>query len=122
MFENEAEERGVEYADKQKRTISIHEDSGYSWGQIEEAYENGFKDGAELGYKKANEWHFIKDGKLPKDESRVWLYFGNDDYNDGQFICNGFWCGSSGWFDVDEVIAWQELVPPESLKNAEEKK
>ena len=52
MFEKEAEEKGVEYADKQKRTISIHEDSGYSWGQVEEGYENGFKDGAEFGYNK----------------------------------------------------------------------
>ena len=55
MFEKEAEEKGVEYADKQKRTISIHEDSGYSWGQVEEGYENGFKDGAEFGYKKGKE-------------------------------------------------------------------
>ena len=43
--EQKAEEKGVEYADKQKRTISIHEDSGYSWGQVEEGYENGFIDG-----------------------------------------------------------------------------
>lgn len=32
----------------------------------------GFKDGAEFGYNKANEWHYIKDGDLPKTEfSRV---------------------------------------------------
>lgn len=55
MFEKEAEEKGVEYANKQKRITSIHEDSGYSWGQVEEGYENGFKDGAEFGYNKAKE-------------------------------------------------------------------
>lgn len=43
-LEKEVEERGVEYADKQKRTISVHEDSGYSWGQVEEAYEKGALD------------------------------------------------------------------------------
>ena len=26
---------------------------------------NAFKDGAEFGYNKANEWHFVKDGDLP---------------------------------------------------------
>lgn len=43
-LEKEIEDKGVEYADKQKRTISVHEDSGYSWGQVEEAYERGALD------------------------------------------------------------------------------
>lgn len=46
-LEKEIEEKGVEYADKQKRIISVHEDSGYSWGQVEEAYEKGALDFAE---------------------------------------------------------------------------
>jgi hypothetical protein len=46
-LEKEVEDKGVEYADKQKRTISVHEDSGYSWGQIEQAYEKGALDFAE---------------------------------------------------------------------------
>lgn len=46
-LEKEIEDKGVEYADKQKRTISVHEDSGYSWGQIEQAYEKGALDFAE---------------------------------------------------------------------------
>ena len=60
----------------------------------------------------STQWHYVKDGDLPKDESRVWLYFGVDDYNDGQFIRGRFWCGSCGWFDVEEVIAWKEIIPP----------
>ena len=60
-----------------------------------------------------DEWHYVKDGDLPKDENRVWLCFGVDDYNDGQFIRGRFWCGSCGWFDADEVIAWKEIVPPQ---------
>lgn len=43
-LEEEIEAKGVEYTDKQKRTISVHEDSGYSWGQVEEAYERGALD------------------------------------------------------------------------------
>lgn len=31
-----------------------------------------FKDGAEFGYNKANEWHYVKDGDLPKDEEYKW--------------------------------------------------
>lgn len=46
-LEKEIEDKGVEYADKQERTISIHEDSGYSWGQVEQAYEKGALDFAE---------------------------------------------------------------------------
>lgn len=54
-LEKEIEEKGVEYADKQKRTISVHEDSGYSWGQVEEAYEKGALDFAEPREKRISE-------------------------------------------------------------------
>lgn len=54
-LEKEIEDKGVEYADKQKRTISIHEDSGYSWGQIEQAYEKGALDFAEPREKRISE-------------------------------------------------------------------
>lgn len=30
--------------------------------------EQSFQDGAEFGYNKANEWHFVKDGDLPNTE------------------------------------------------------
>lgn len=107
MFEKDAEKYRQNLVSKLREKIL----QGYNCKELSDI-EVAFQKGAEFGYNKANEWHFIKDGKLPKDESRVWLYFGNDDYNDGQFIRNRFWCGSSGWFDADEVVAWQELVPP----------
>ena len=31
-----------------------------------------YQDGAEFGYNKANEWHYVKDGDLPKDEDWKW--------------------------------------------------
>ena len=34
----------------------------------EEDYIKAFKDGAEYGYNKANEWHYVKDGDLPTDD------------------------------------------------------
>lgn len=39
------------------------------WNGKEEAiHDGGFEKGAEYGYSKANEWHFVKDGDLPKDD------------------------------------------------------
>ena len=35
------------------------------------SYKDGFKDGAELGYTKANEWHFVKDVEYPTHSNRV---------------------------------------------------
>ena len=58
---------------------------------------------------KANEWHKVADGDLPKNENRVLLYFGFNDYDSGQFIRGRFWCACCGWFDVEEVIAWCEI-------------
>ena len=29
-------------------------------------YAQGFVNGAEFGYNKANEWHYVKDGDLPQ--------------------------------------------------------
>ena len=119
MFEKEAEEKGVEYADKQKRTISIHEDSGYSWGQVEEGYENGFKDGAELGYNKANEWHYVNDGDFPTDVTeREHLVALKSEYG-GFFYETDIWCNSLHCFasnNPTKVYAWKEIVPPKESK------
>lgn len=49
MFEKEAEE----YVDRTNNNDCTVE---------------AFKAGAEYGYNKANEWHYVKDGDLPKDE------------------------------------------------------
>jgi len=124
----ELKQEAEEYADrtriKDKNTYisfpdeNITEVQDYEGNRIDirERIEKAFKDGAEFGYNKANEWHYVSKGDLPKNENRVWLYFGADDYNDGQFIRGRFWCDSCGWFDAEEVIAWQTLTPPEEIK------
>jgi len=124
MFEKEAEEYKDNTRIKDKNTyvgfpnerISELQDFEGNYIDISDRIIKAFKDGAEFGYNKANEWHYVKDGDLPKDESRVWLYFGVDDYNDGQFIRGRFWCDSCGWFDVEEVIAWKEIVLPKEVE------
>ena len=89
-----------------------------------DGYHEGFKDCAKARLNVTtvsdcpikDEWHYVKNGDLPKNENRIWLCFGVDDYNDGQFIRGRFWCDCCGWFDVEEVIAWQTLVPPKEIE------
>ena len=66
---------------------------------------------AELGYNKANEWHFVKDGDLPKHEVNVLVLYNvqcidiahyNYDYKEWHFIDS----------IVRDVIAWKEIVLP----------
>ena len=87
------------------------------WSAREVALHNeGFKDGAEFGYNKANEWHYVKDElppeKVPlniitfdKNKKRsVWV----GEYNGG----NGQWW--TGYFNhfIDVPYAWKEIVLP----------
>ena len=77
-----------------------------------------FEAGAEFGYNKANEWHFVKNGDLPKYEEYVLIYTSlkntyvariptQKDY----FITN-----KGGYVQMSSVIAWKEIVlPKESL-------
>ena len=65
------------------------------------------------GYNKANDWHYVKDGKLPRQDghtcfsikvlasNKKWVYYRFD---------NGKWfCGNK---EV-KVTAWKEIVLPE---------
>ena len=104
MFEKEAERNAHEHFDN---IIMVG------------AYKTGFIDGAEFGYNKANEWHYVKDGDLPKetDEYLVYRisgygsrYIGLIQYNSNRH----FWCVDC----QNDVIAWKEIVLPE-LKESE---
>lgn len=123
MFEKEAEE----YV---KHWIVDEDDNAL----MQEAY----KDGAEFGYDKANEWHFVRDGDLPKVSGRYLVYVGGGENGvyplDFDLEANdfGYWCLQVGEnlgvtdtiFETvterneDKVIAWKEIVLPE-LKESE---
>ena len=78
------------------------------------------KKGAEFGYNKANEWHFVKD-ELP-DEGTYLVVWQNDKGYKEIFILNyeeeDDDEGELHWVDDDcevqdeYVIAWKEIVPP----------
>ena len=102
MFEKEAEE----YTD-------------CFWGaspSAQRAIKQSYQKGAEFGYNKANEWHFVKDELPPKKvplniitfdknkKRRVWV--GEYDGGNGQW-----WTGYFNHF-IDVPYAWREIVLP----------
>ena len=104
MFEKEAEEIEKEAIKWVKDVFPNDEfkQSGISSALVEFA---------ELGYNKANEWHFVKDGDLPKHEVNVLVLYNvqcidiahyNYDYKEWHFIDS----------IVRDVIAWKEIVLP----------
>ena len=111
----------------------------------EEDYIKAFKDGAEFGYNKANEWHYVKDGDLPNTGTKDYTYIRNYTYirrrkrYERQFtdyrvikcfvLCQNekgkitaevgyFDCNKKCFFDKAEgkVIAWKEIVLPKESK------
>ena len=101
MFEEEAE-RWVEN--------NLH--------NTEEDYIKAFKDGAEFGYNKANEWHYVKDEKdLPTDEKEYLLLLGSNIRTFG-FYNGRFWESWKGDFSWQEVKAYFSVPVPELPKES----
>ena len=81
------------------------------------------KVGAEFGYNKANEWHYVKD-ELP-DEGTYLVIWQNDKGYREVFIMHYEEDDEGGelhWIDGDcevqdeYIIAWKEIVPPKEIK------
>lgn len=71
------------------------------------------KKGAELGYTKANEWHFVKDGEYPTHSNRV-LVLTDEGVGFGIYgLDNKKWYTYDTGFDV---IAWKEIVLPKEIE------
>lgn len=122
MFDKEAEEYGTENYE------SCMYDDVKGWETDRKAREQGFKDGAEFGYNKANEWHKITDWKdnsqFPDDECKTYLvYLRQGDY----FVCElditegyrqFYLTYNLDDIDPQNVTAWKEIVLPD-LKESE---
>ena len=119
MFEKEANE----FADCKKSF----------WRQGRTCIESviqAFQKGAEFGYNKANEWHYVKDGDLPTKELEekqllvrvrnytedfILAYYMLDKYyspHGKRFYCDTE-CDSP--INIKNVIAWKEIIPPKEI-------
>ena len=127
MFEKEAEE----YATKKVGDFKpLQEDKETEWVSCCEDFQKGAEFGynkarKELGtlgfidgYNKANEWHFVKDGDLPKHEVNVLVLYNVQCIN----IAHYNYDYKEWHFDdsiVCDVIAWKEIVLPKLPKESE---
>ena len=119
MFEKEAEEY-------ETRKHYRYEDNDYC-GDITDGIIQSFIAGAEFGYNKANEWHYVKDGDLPEEDKSIMIYAKLADgvavgkrRKQGK-VYEWYFATYDGTFCLrdKEVIAWKEIVLPE-LKEIEE--
>lgn len=115
MFEKEAEEAGNE---------KIKENHQFA-RCARKSYKNGFKDGAEFGYNRANEWHYPSKGEYPKELEDTWCYCKGTEIKlccVGHIVVGGdnkirWW--SSNRSEELNVYAWKEIVFPEEVKENE---
>ena len=102
MTKEELEKEAEEYTENPK---SAWKQGMTCVGSVRQA----FKDGAEFGYNKANEWHYVKDGINPTHSNGV-LVFTDEGVGFGIYGLD-----DKKWHTYDtgfEVIAWKEIVLP----------
>lgn len=100
MFEKEAEDRAF-------REYPIPRVNNELDFERNIKYEEGFKAGAEFGYNKANEWHYVKDGDLPPEDTKVLALMANKEIYIAHFYRKNV------WDKIGNIIAWKEIIPPE---------
>lgn len=126
MFKKEAKERARKLEESQ--TLGVYDsdedyarDSGWNDGEVA-GYEEGFKDGAEFGYNKANEWHDLRKDPtdLPKDNDEKLCFYGK-----GKVVaryCSEYGCWETEFnnlvttFSSSILIAWREIVFPKEIE------
>lgn len=138
MFEKEAKEEAEKLEEKQ--TLGVYDndedlarDEGFNDGKVY-GYEEGFKDGAEFGYnfakeemdylnkhwgskeeRKADEWHEVEKGDLPKSsKSSVIGILKDGNLEIGHSLIECYYSKEDGWSDCygnslyHEVEYWTE--------------
>ena len=116
MFEKEAEEYAIENYE-----TCLYDDLPYT--NDSKAIEQAFEDGAELGYNKANEWHYPSKGEYPKEGENVLCYC--KCRTEIKFCCVGHIVAGGDnkirWWSSDrseklKVYAWKEIVLPKEIE------
>ena len=99
-------------------------DNGYGFQTVsfENEVKKGFQDGAEFGYNKANEWHWIKDGDFPEEEKEYLIYTKKKKLEIRKIHISGdgknYLTDVFLMRDLESVIAWKEIVLPELPKES----
>ena len=116
MFEKEAEEYAIENYE-----TCLYDDLPYT--NDSKAIEQAFENGAELGYNKANEWHYPSKGEYPKEGENVLCYC--KCRTEIKFCCVGHivaggdnkirWWSSNRSEELN-VYAWKEIVLPKEIE------
>ena len=131
MFEKEAEEAILK---KYHSSVQGYKSLVKNW-----------QEGAEFGYNKANEWHYVKDGDLPRVYQKCYFIRSNN-YKDNKVIFSesninvltGVYAFvideesdeettepcfyddiNNDEIDLSEVYAWKEIVLPKLPKESE---
>ncbi|MBO4640865.1 MAG: hypothetical protein J5710_14030 [Treponema sp.] len=103
MFEKDAEE----YANNRSDKLQFE-----SYTLTFACTKKAFQKGAEFGYNKANEWHYVKDGDLPKDDMyEAVIITPSGEWEKGIFRridCECYW-RIIGFNENVKVIAWKEI-------------
>ena len=125
MFEKEAEDYSIDTYE-----TCLYDNLPYV--NDSRAREESFKDGAEFGYNKANEWHkqdtddiydlisedwgviyFIC---IMKDKSRVTAMGNCDEGCNGEVSVNLFFEHDDEKYSIDDIAWWKEIVLPKGIK------
>lgn len=109
MFEKEAEEylkRDGTNAEKilNKANLSLNKEQAVV---LLNAITQVFKDGAEFGYNKANEWR--KD--IPSNDNAILCQIAKDEFEVGYYHTEKKRFYTMDGEEID-VIQWQEIIPP----------
>ena len=111
MFEKEAEE----YSNNLLKDVNCNTGNPRARQINSIDIEDAFKDGAEFGYNNANEWHYLKDGDLPKENKLYFVVIKDNGlaiaYFNGLHWETRYNLGDFGHC-VETVIAWKEIVLP----------
>lgn len=78
----------------------------------------GFYCGAEFGYNKANEWHYVKDEGTPTKEGHYLVCLRNKDHD--ILDCWILFDKDIGWYSLQvrlvDIYAWKEIVLPKEIE------
>jgi len=114
MFEKEAEEYKLLHTHYE--AAKRNDGSEYAKSVINVTIQEAFQQGAEFGYDKANEWHFVKDGDLPKDEDYKWCISSNGIYYVAKYEELFLSWTNQEHKEVCCPYAWKEIIPPKEIK------